>query len=89
MIVFIRKKKKSFNVSYILLYIKMKLGKFSSQLEAWLFINFFRVSSKKKKKEEEIFLFWKERKIFESIENYQNLSVYLTLKRNFREFLGE
>ena len=29
----------------------MKLGKFSSQLEAWLFINFFRVSSKKKKKE--------------------------------------
>lgn len=27
----------------------MKLGKFSSQLEAWLFINFFRVSSKKKR----------------------------------------
>lgn len=36
----------------------MKLGKFSSQLEAWLFINFFRVSSKKKKKEE-IFCFEK------------------------------
>lgn len=34
----------------------MKLGKFSSQLEAWLFINFFRVSSKKKKGRRNFFI---------------------------------